>query len=475
VLAGGFGLGVAVMAALLGVGSAILEQARAPDLSGGGDVVVGSAGGGMPNARFVLSTVFDGGALGARVAAAAPRSRRTLYLIDGRETTAVRVTGGIPSRDRALRDREIAQIASWTDTPADAAWTSPSPGDLLRTMDAFHPIPDVPARAASWSEWLYFNGRTSGARFYLAFMTGPRSSPGRRTLGVSLQLEREGRMTRYAQTFEIDEQDLLRRAPDLTAGKNTVRLEGMDYRITVDLPAASGRGRASGALVLRGVPGRSLPPFEMHGAGGWVSGYVVPVMAGSLDGALRVDGESIDLSGGAGYHDHNWGFWDGVSWQWGQVQGAGLSFVYGRVFPPADAIDAARIPGFLLAIGEDGVQGYATDVTIDETNDPATGRPRRIVVRGRSDALSLTFDLAVAQTTVTPMRPSTGSGRPELVGGRGLDFVQMRGQCDVSGRTSAGAVHFTAPASAETFRGRISRRDAENVSRNGAGRAEKNH
>jgi hypothetical protein len=110
------------------------------------------------------------------------------------------------------------------------------------------------------------------------------------------------------------------------------------------------------------------------------------------------------------------------------------------VFPPADAIDAARVPGFLLAIGEDGAQGYATDVTIDETNDPATGRPQRIVVRGRSDALSLTFDLAVAQTTVTPMRQ--------------LDFVQMRGSSEVTGRTRAGAVHFTAPASAETFRGR---------------------
>ena len=39
VLAGGFGLGVSVMAALLGIGGVILEQARAPQLLGGGDVV----------------------------------------------------------------------------------------------------------------------------------------------------------------------------------------------------------------------------------------------------------------------------------------------------------------------------------------------------------------------------------------------------------------------------------------------------
>src|SRR6185312_11412294 len=41
VLAGGFGLGVAVMAALLGIGGVILDQARAPALVGGGDVVIG--------------------------------------------------------------------------------------------------------------------------------------------------------------------------------------------------------------------------------------------------------------------------------------------------------------------------------------------------------------------------------------------------------------------------------------------------
>ena len=44
-LACGFGLGVSVMATLLGVGEVILEQARSPALGGGGDVVVTSAAG----------------------------------------------------------------------------------------------------------------------------------------------------------------------------------------------------------------------------------------------------------------------------------------------------------------------------------------------------------------------------------------------------------------------------------------------
>ena len=56
-------------------------------------------------------------------------------------------------------------------------------------------------------------------------------------------------------------------------------------------------------------------------------------MSGRLDGTLDVDGERLSFDGGAGYHDHNWGFWQGVSWQWGQVQQGDLSLLYGRVFP----------------------------------------------------------------------------------------------------------------------------------------------
>src|SRR6185436_5829001 len=58
VLACGFGFGIAVMAALLGVGDVILEQAHSPALEGGGDVVVRGRFGAVENARFLLASVF---------------------------------------------------------------------------------------------------------------------------------------------------------------------------------------------------------------------------------------------------------------------------------------------------------------------------------------------------------------------------------------------------------------------------------
>jgi hypothetical protein len=448
VLAGGFGLGVAVMATLLGVGEVILAQARAPVLRGGGDVLVAGAAGEVGSARYLLANILGKAPLAARVRAAAPSSRGQLYLVRSGRMVAVRAKGGIPSLERALGDPETSPAAAWADTPRDAAWVSPDPGHLLLAMDRFHPMPAVPARAASWAEWLYFNGHAGNVRFYLTFMVGPHRADGRRGAGVRLQLDRQGRRVSYAQGSDIDEERLLAEAPDLTIGASRVRLVGDRYHVTVDLPAQEPgtRSRVTGEIVIDAAAGRSMPPVTIRGAGGWVSGYVVPVMSGALSGALTVDGQRMSLDGGTGYHDHNWGFWEGVTWQWGQAQHGDLSLVYGRVRPPADAADPERVPGFLAALGPDGPLGYASDLTIEESNDPATGRPSRIALHGRGPSLDVRLDLTIEDAVVTAM--------PQGSFGGGMDFLQMRAAYHVEGRAGDRRLSFDAPGSAETFRGR---------------------
>jgi len=454
VLAGGFGLGVSVMATLLGVGEVILLQARAPALLGGGDVVVFGTTGRVGSARHVLASVLGTPPFAERVRAASPTTRAALYLVREGRTVPIRGRGGVPSLERAMGDPETSGIAAWTDAPADAAWAAPDPGDVLRAMDRFHPIPDVPGRESSWAEWLYFNGRAGDTRFYLTFLVGGRRPGGRRAAGVRLQLDRAGRPSSYGEARDVDEAEVLASAPDLTVGGSRVRLEGLRYRLTVDLPGgpdAAGRrrgrtGRVSGEIVVEASPGRSLPPLAIHGAGGWLSGYVVPVMAGTLAGWLVVDGERLPLDGGTAYHDHNWGFWEGVTWQWGQVHHRDLSVVYGRVRPPEDAADPERVPGFLAVLGPDGPLGYSADVAIEETGDPGADRPARILVRGRGPALDLTMELGVLGTVVTRM--------PEGAFGGGMDFHQLRVRYRVSGRAGGRELSFEAPGSAETFRGR---------------------
>ena len=96
VLSGGFGFGVAVMAALLGVGDVILEQSRSPALRGGGDLVVVGRAGDVSSARFLLSSVLGAPPLATRVATASPTQRRTLFLVEG-DRDCSRITSPTPS------------------------------------------------------------------------------------------------------------------------------------------------------------------------------------------------------------------------------------------------------------------------------------------------------------------------------------------------------------------------------------------
>jgi hypothetical protein len=450
VLAAGFGIGVAVMAILLGVAGIVLEQAQAPALAGGGDVLIRLS---LPvPARMVLSGTLQSDALRPRIRAAAASHSSDLYLLHNGVATRVATRGGIPSLERALTDPETAPIAAWQDTAEDRAWISAPPDVLLRLLDRFHGIPEGTKWGNSWAEWLYFNGRSNEASFYLTFLVGPRTATGLRSAGVRLQIEHPpspggfggaGTMESFTGRAELTDAEL-RNAPDLAIAGSSVTVDGMRYRIHLDVQDASGR-RAVGDLSLQATPGRLVPPIEIAGAQGWRTGYVVPVMSGALEGAIDIGDSRVSLDGGRGYHDHNWGFWQDVSWQWGQAQQGGLSVIYGRVFPPRDAADPDTIPGFVGVLGPDGPLGYSTDVRITEDNNER-GQPTTITVRARGSALSvdLRFDVAAAVTTHMAQGPLAN----------GVDFLQMRGRYTVSGRAGAQEIDFTASGAAETFRGR---------------------
>ena len=445
VLSIGFGLSIAVMAELLGVGEVILEQAHSPALVGGGDVVLSGGIGPLEGARYVLTSVLGSPAFASRVAAASPSRRGTLYLLSANANGPVTVRGGIPSREQAVGDPEVAGRTDWQDEARDRAWTNPEPGDLLRAMDRFHPVPG-PANGGRWAEWLYFNARSAdGAeRFYLTFMTGAPDAAGMRPAYVRLQLNRSGTTKNYSAAGVVGDRDVLDRAPDLDVAGNSVRLAADGtYHIFLDLRADGGVTPLTGTLTLKPASGRSIPPATIHGARGWVSGYDVPVLSGTFTGVLHAGGDEVVVDGMAGYHDHNWGYWEGVRWQWGQVANGAISIVYGRVFPPADVADPGRVPGFLGVIGAEGPIAFSTDVTIRE--DDANGRPRTVTIESRSRRLEMRLRLDVAESVQTSMgltRDASGA----------MTFLQLGGVYQVSGGADGRAINFTARGSAETFR-----------------------
>jgi hypothetical protein len=239
---------------------------------------------------------------------------------------------------------------------------------------------------------------------------------------------------------------------------NAVRLEGLRYHLTLALDREGGllqrRAGASmpgadrtdlrGEITLDAVPGRSLPPGSIQGAHGWVSGYVAPVLSGIVGGTLNIDGTTLPLEGVVGYHDHNWGFWEGVRWQWGQVAHGDLSIVYGRVFPPSSVADPDSLPGFLGLLGPDGPIAFSTNVSIEEHEDGGTPKTLVIVARGNQLDLRLAFS---AEESVRTRMALTQSPT-----GAAMDFLQLGGRYTVSGRGGGRELSFTARGSAETFR-----------------------
>jgi hypothetical protein len=290
---------------------------------------------------------------------------------------------------------------------------------------------------------LYFNGRTSDGRvrFYLTFMIGPIVRAGFRSAGVHLQLDRDGKTTNFIATDTVPEDVVIEKAPDLDIGANHVRVDGGRYELSLQMRGINGH------LTLDPAPGRSLPPAVLRGARGWLSGYVVPVLSGRLDGELKSDsGDELVFDNAEGYHDHNWGFWRNVRWQWGQVSGDGLSFIYGRVFPPPDVAAADRIPGFFGVLDEHGIVGVATNVSIDEhrSGDRALA-PTSIDVTARAPS---GLDLRLSFEPDRTVRRSVS-----LIGGD-ADFLQLSGTYRVQGRAGGRTIDLSARGAAETFQPR---------------------
>jgi hypothetical protein len=181
----------------------------------------------------------------------------------------------------------------------------------------------------------------------------------------------------------------------------------------------------------------------MHGAHGWLSGYVVPVLSGTIRGALDVDGRTLSLDNLSGYHDHNWGFWQGVRWQWGQVAHDDLSIVYGRVFPPSSVADPVRIPGFLGVLGPDGPIGVSTNVSIVERD--ASGRPQELEITARGPGSNVRLVLSVERAIRSNFAWTSAADAPR-------SFLQLAGVYRVTGQAGGRRIDFTARGAAETFR-----------------------
>jgi hypothetical protein len=448
----GFALGVAVMVVLLSVGEAMLDQSRDVSLVGGGELTVRPQGidveamrtGGLSGmfftierARFLTRQVLGGPREAGTVRTVAPALEgKLLYLCPARgrcEPTAVRAGGEIPSRAEAVGAGLRVVAGWWHDTPGDSAYVAPTPQQLYDELDAFH----LPLRADStWGEWQYYNLVTGpGEWWYITYLVGGAMSrttfPGGRWGGRLLVTHRrpDGRHERFTADYPATRVRLDTAAADLTIGGSTVRQRDGVYHLRARAAGASGPVRLD--LTVRPRLNRYFPPVELR-EDRFLSGYVVPALAADASGRICVAGRCTEVRNAPAYHDHNWGIWRAVTWEWGAATGKQLSLLYGGVY----ASDSTASPFFLALVDSLGVRRVLRFRRIDyQGAQPADGArgasaPTRFTLQGAWEADTVTLRVRVAHALATDM--SAGAFR--------RTFLQMRGAFDLAGRVAGAPV-----------------------------------
>ncbi len=494
----GYALGVGVMIVLLAIGEALLVQARDERLVGGGEITVlpsgmdvevmktGGVGGlffSIDNARFIYRSLLASPRLAGSVRVAAPQiTRKLVYLSAHGREYPVLASGEIPSLSEGVGAVPPLAAGEWRDDDGDRRWIAPTPHELYSEMDHFHYPPDGIAHPEGWGEWHYFNVLSADARrwAFISYIVGGDIRGGEWGGQVVITLRTQGgRTRRFAARVPSDSIRFSTETPDLTLGEATVRL----------LPARAGNGSGAGGesgahaaapdaryeiharareeggsavvsvdLVVTPVPGASFPGATLA-SGEFTSGYAVPALRASASGTICVSARCERYDSAQSYHDHNWGVWRGVRWEWGATRAGSYTLLYGRVEPPADS--ASKPPLFLYLVDSLGFRALfrprvisyvdGGSVTVDgETIRVPTSAVLADARGGDTIRVEITIDDAIATDTRGSLIE-----RGETLAARMLAtpwFVQMKGRARVSGVVGGAVVRGEGDGFFETYR-----------------------
>ena len=481
----GFGVGVAVMIVLLSVGQALLTQARQEKLVGGGTITVlpegldvevmktGGIGGlffSIDHASFLYRQVMASPRYASEIAAVAPQIEgRLLYLrpLNGGEY-AVHASGEIPDASRQVGAGPELVSGSWKNDAGDTKWVAPTLFELRNEIDHFHLPGDSVTNRDTWAEWHYFNVLTgeskgeagSGKRWaFISFIVGGDVTGSRwgGQLGITLR-EQEGGTRRFSQRIDRSRVRFSTGDANLTFGDSRVTvLPDGDYEVRASAPEQNGSGRVSIDMRVHPEPYAYFPGVSMS-SGGFASGYVVPALRATASGTLCVDGVCQQLSNAQSYHDHNWGVWRNVTWDWGAARAGQYTFLYGRVYPPDSATSIPPVLIYLTdslgfrAVFRPRSVSYQDNrvINVGATNIRAPSRATLMDARG---ADTLRLDITVEDAIATDTRPA-GSERGNPLAGEKTHpyFIQMKGTARISGIVDGTKLNGTGTGFFETYR-----------------------
>ncbi|MGH9423638.1 MAG: hypothetical protein ACRD3J_26930 [Thermoanaerobaculia bacterium] len=485
----GYGVGVSVMIVLLSIGEALLTQARDEKLVGGGAITVlpqgldvevmktGGVGGlffSIDHARFVYGQLLASPRLASSVSNVAPQiDGRLVYLRTARGIEyPVRAAGEIPGKTRAVHGPVLIGSGKWTDDDGDRKWVSPTLPELRNQIDHFHVPPDSALNKATWAEWHYFNVLSSDKKHwaFISFIVAGDVTSKLWGGSVAVTLRDEGGASRKfasyvpsaAVRFSTDK-------ADLTLGSSTVRvLPDGNYAVHADARALDGGARMKIDLVVTPAPHAYFPGASLS-SGNFVSGYAVPGLRANASGSICVGEKCESYDNAQSYHDHNWGVWHGVTWDWGAARAGSYTLLYGRVIGPDQR--GGQNPLFVYVIDSLGFRAVmrpanityedGREITVDGKTIHVPSRALFADVRG-ADTLRVELDIEDAIGTDNRRKANTGSpfapSKPER--GDPLSgvtaplpyFIQMKGTARISGRLGGEPVSGSGTGFFETYR-----------------------
>ncbi|HEX9083157.1 MAG TPA: ABC transporter permease [Gemmatimonadaceae bacterium] len=483
----GFGVGVAVMIVLLSIGEAMLSQARNEKLVGGGTITVlpegldvevmktGGIGGlffSIAHASFLYRQVLASPRYKEEMAAVAPQIEgRLLYArtSDGQEFP-VHASGDIPAATKAAGAAPEVVAGKWENDDGDRRWVAATAFELRNEIDHFHLPSDSVANRETWAEWHYFNVLSPDKRrwAFISFIVGGdvTSTQWGGQIGITLR-EQDGATRRFATTLDRSRVRFSTTDANLVFGdSHVIVLPDGDYDVRAAAREENGaRGKLSVALRVHPAPYAYFPGVAM-GSGGFVSGYAVPALRASATGTLCVDNQCEQLNDAQSYHDHNWGVWRGVTWDWGASRAGDYTFLYGRVYP---GDSSASIPPVLVYVVDSlGFRAVFRPKMISYVDDrevrTASGMlrvPSRASFEDVRDGDTLRVEITVedAIATDTRPRPSAKDRKGEAERGDPLGsekarpyFIQMKGTARISGRLDGQPLSGTGTGFFETYR-----------------------
>lgn len=473
----GFGLGVGVMITLLAVGEAMVSQASREQLVGGGEITVlpegidvevlttGGLGGlffSVPSARFVFEQVLASPRLADAVAVASPQLEGKLLYVSTSDGVQhpVRASGELPSATRALSAMPEVLRGAWSDDEGDRRWSAPTPAELRHDIDHFHRPPADLANRRSWGEWHYFNVLSSDAQrwAFISFIVGGdvEGSEWGGQLLVTLH-ERGVRPRRFSALVPRERVRFSTENADLRIGDGfvSVRDDGA-YVIHSAAREEGGAATVKVDLVIEPAPRAYFPGATMT-SGDFTSGYAVAGLRAAGTGSICVGSACTHFEKAQAYHDHNWGAWQGVTWEWGATRAGPYTLLYGRVNAPG----GGDSPLFVYVTDSLGFVALFRPRRIDyqdgrvlSTREGTLRVPSAAVLTDVRGDDTLRLELAIDDAVATDTRADVAQrGEGEIP--RTLAkpwFVQMAGTARLSGRVRGSAMRGEGRGFFETYR-----------------------